>query len=226
MSAFPVLDVASGWRIAPDVAPPIAARAQVVLIAALVDEITGQPPPTSPQASTTTPGLVARATSGGFAGLVSRPLTRFLPGFVTGTALEFSLTGSGFMPVSIAASLGPEAGYPDAFTPADVGTILLHRTPISLNGRTVSRTRVVRAGAIVTVDGVWPTLADLANPGPAAPNLVALASPLYADRPVTATVAQQNLTQAPAAEAKLTLQPANIGDRYGGRGVADIGRPG
>ena len=68
----------------------------------------------------------------------------------------------------------------------------------------------MRAGATVSLDGLWLTLADLANP-PAPPNLVSLASPLYADRDTTATIAAQPMTAVLAAT-KTLLRPANAGD--------------
>jgi hypothetical protein len=217
MSLLPVLDAISGWRLAPEPPPPVASRAQAVLKLTMLDEITGLPPTVPPAASTTTVGLLARSTTGGLAGLVARPLRRWMPDFVTGTAfvtgapLQISLAGSGFLPVVLTAPIGAEPGYPAAFVPVDLGSVALHRDPVTIAGRTVSRTRIVRAGAAVTLDGVWASLADLVNP-PAPPNLVALASPLYADRDTTATVAQQDLTPAPPAEAKTLLRPANIGD--------------
>jgi len=191
---------------------------QAVLTLTMLDEITGLPPSPPPAASTTTVGLLARATAGGLAGLVGSPLGRWMPDFVTrvpyvtGAPLQLSLGGAGFLPVALTASIGAEPGYPAAFVPVDLGSIALHRSPVSIAARTVSRTRVVRAGASVTLDGIWPTLADLVNPA-AVPNLISLASPLYAHRDATATVAQQNLTAAPPAEAKLLLRPANVGDR-------------
>jgi hypothetical protein len=211
MTAFPVIDKISGWSLAPVTPPPLAARVQAVLIAQLVDEITAMPPLTRLSATTETAGIAARATAGGLAGLVGQPLTRFGPGFVTGAPLQLTLTGRGYLPISVTAKIGPEPLYPAAFTPVALGTIALHRTPVSLAARTVSRTRTVRAGTTVTLEGIWPALADLASASPAPPNLVALASPLYADRGSTATIARQNLSLAPPAEAKVLLRPGNAG---------------
>lgn len=211
MTPLPVLDALSGWRLAPDTPRPVAARPQAVLRLVMRDEITALPPLPPPAASTSTVGFTARATRGGLAGLVGAPLSRFRPGFISGATLQLGLAGPGFLPLSLSATIGAEPGYPAAFAPADLGIVALHRSPVVLAARTVSRTRIVRAGASVTLAGVWWTLADLVNP-PGAPDLVTLASPLYADRAATATIARQNLTAAPPAEAKLLLRPGNVGD--------------
>ena len=211
MSLLKEFDALSGWWLAPDDAPPIGARTQALLTATLIDEITGLPPDRRLQATTSNTGLSARMAEGGLAGLVGQPLAHFSPGFITGAKLQLSINGAGYLPLALTVAIGSEPDYPATFAPVPLGSVALHRTPISLAGRTVSRTRTVRAGATVTLDGMWLTLADLLNPA-AAPNLVTLASPLYADRGVGATVAQQNLTAAPLTEAKRLLQSGNIGD--------------
>lgn len=208
MTLLPVNDAVSGWRLAPDAPMPAAWWPQELLSVAMLDEVTGLPPAVTLFASTTTPGVIARA-SETHAGLVGRPLQSFQPGFIVGAPLQLGLSGPGYLPVTLSAAFGAEPGYPDAFTPIDLDVLALHRDPITINGRTVSRTGVVRSGAMVSLDGVWRTLAELANP-PASPNLVSLASPLYADRDVTATIAAQPMTAAP--QTKTLLQPANVGD--------------
>jgi hypothetical protein len=176
----------------------------------MIDEITGEPPAVTPRTSTTVSGLEARAT-GSLAGLVGQPLRRYRPGFATGAPLNLTLSGPGFLPLTLNQNLGAEPGYPDAFTPIDLGSVALHRSPVTIGGRTISRTGVVRTGATVSLSGVWLTLADLANP-PTAPNLVTLASPLYVDRSAATTIATQPMTAAPPAQAKTLLRPGNVGD--------------
>jgi hypothetical protein len=213
MNRLPVKDVISGWQLAPETAPPAAWWPQEVLHLTVLDEITGQPPAVMPTVSTTTPGFLARA-SGTGAGLVGQPLQQFRPAFVTGAQLEIALSGSGFMPLTVSTTIGAgtEPNYPDAFAPVTVPSpVVLHRNPVTISGRTVSHTGVVRTNATVSLDGIWLTLADHANP-PASPNLVTLASPLYADRDTTGTIALQSFTPAQPAQTKTLLLPANVGD--------------
>ncbi len=207
MSLLPVIDPVSGWRLSAEPPQPVAVWPQQILRVAVVDEITGAPPQTLPLASTTTPGVVACAT-GPLAGLRGSPLALYQPGFVTGAALQLGLAGTGFLPIGLSGTIGAEPGYPDAFQPLDLGQIALHRAPVSIRGRTVSAHRVARAGSLVTLDGYWAAMADLANP-PVAPNLVSLATPLNADRAAGATVTAVPMT---AGASATLLNPANVGD--------------
>jgi len=207
---FPVLDAISGWRLAPDTPPPIAAYSQEVLAMTLVDEITGRPPQAPLTASTATEGLLARVGADGLAGLAGVPLTRFLATSAAGAALQLTVEWPGYLPLSVTANLGLQPGYPNAFFPANLDAVPLHRAPIVIAGRVVDASQAPLNNALVTVNGVWPTLNSLQNLVPAAPNLIAVLSPLYADRDTTATVAVQNLT--PAAAAKTLLFPGNVGD--------------
>ncbi|MGD0109208.1 MAG: hypothetical protein ABSC06_35000 [Rhodopila sp.] len=208
---FPVHDLSSGWWLAPDTPPPpVAAYAQEILVMLVLDEITGLPPDPALTASTTTAGLLARADSDRFAGLAGVPLTRFLATSVVGAALQLTLSGAGYVTRSVSATLPAQPGYPETFFPANLGSVTLHRAPVSLTGRVVDATFAPLNGATVTVDGIWPTLASMQNGIPAAPNLIALLSPLYADRDATATVAAQVLTA--TAASKTLLLPGNPGD--------------
>src|SRR6185437_10907105 len=137
MTLLPVLDAISGWRLAPDAPPPAGRWRQTLMIVATLDEITGLPPAAAPVASTTTAGADARA-SETQAGLVGSPLQLFLPGFITGAGLGLSLSGAGYLPVTLSQTFGAELGYPGAFAPIDLGVVPLHREPVTITGRTVS----------------------------------------------------------------------------------------
>jgi hypothetical protein len=143
MTLLPVHDVVSSWRLAPDGPMPLAWWPQELLSVAMVDEVTGLPPAVTLLAHTTTPGVVARASETN-AGLVARLLQCFQPGFITGAPLQLALSGSGYLRMTLSTAFGAEAGYPDAFTPIDLGVAALHREPITIGGRTVSHTGVVR----------------------------------------------------------------------------------
>jgi hypothetical protein len=206
---FPVLDAISGWRLAPDTPPPIAAYPQEVLVMTLLDEITGLPPEPPPVASTATTGVLARAEADGAAGLAGVPLTTFLATSLN-VPLQLTLAGSGYITLSRNTTLPTQPPtYPVGFVPANLNTVTLHRAPVIIAGRVVNAAQAPLNNAVVTVNGIWPTLASLKNPA-ASPNLIALLSPLYADRDATTTVAVQNLS--PGAATKTLLLPGNVGD--------------
>lgn len=208
-ASFPVVDAISGWSIAPDTPPPLAAYPQPIFSATLLDEITNLPPDPPLAASTSTVGVQALAATSGMAGLSCIPLTRFSAGGITGTSLQLSLNGPGYIPISLTGALGAQPGFPQSFTPASAGLVMLHRAPISLTGQVTDSTQAPLFTAEVSVDGIWTTMASLQSAA-AAPNLIAVLSPLYAARDTTATVAAQTLT--PLAPAKTLLNPGNVGD--------------
>ena len=208
--AFPVLDIQSGWRLAPDPQPPAAACVQQVLVMQLVDEINGQPPDPPPAAATTTSGLTARADANGLAGLVGTPLALFPTALSSGATLQLTLDGPLYVQMTLATTLILPADYPDSFIAANLDQIALHRAPVTIVGRVVDSSGTGLAGADVAITGLWPTVASLHNATPAPANLVALLSPLYAARDVTATVAAASLTA--AAPVKTLVKPGNVGD--------------
>jgi hypothetical protein len=206
---FPVRDAQAGWWLAPDFPPPPAASyPQEILALTVLDEVTGLPPELPP-AATGTAGLVARAAANGAAGLAGIPLSRWNVGFIQNAPLQFSLSSLGYIARSVSTTLPAQSGYPQNFIPATPGPVLLHRAPTAITGRVTDASQAPLAAASVTVDGIWPTIADLPNPT-APPNLIALATPLYADRSTSATVAVQNLTA--GAAVKMLLRPGNVGD--------------
>jgi hypothetical protein len=204
---FPVKDPISAWRLAPDTTPPIAAYPQEILVMGVIDEITGLPPEATLQARSSTEGLLPRA--GALAGLAGVPLTRFLATSVAGAALQLWLAGPGYITLSVSTTLGPQPGYPDAFNPANLGMVTLHRAPVSVIGRVVDASQAPLSGASVTMDGIWPTAASM-QAAAAAPDLIAVLSPLYAGRTASATVAALTLTA--GAATKTLLSSGNAGD--------------
>jgi hypothetical protein len=197
------------WRFAPDAPPPaIAERSQAILQAQLVDEVLGVPPALPIPATTRVRGAVARVAAGGRAGVLGRPaIAYFAPSIATSRA-DMTIEAPGFLPLTLDAALGAQPGYPDAFTPRDLGDVALHRLPVRLSGRIASRSLGPLSGATITVTGVWPLLQH--PPGPAvAPNAMPVFAGLYADRPA-GSMRRRNLT--PAAQVKALVRPAVAGD--------------
>lgn len=203
---------AATWLFGPEDSRPLADQIQSLLQAHVLDEITGAPPDVDIRVSTANEGLAPRVSRGGRVGLVSRPLGRYAPGFVAGAALSMTLAADGFLPRTVGAALPAQPGYPAVFAPADLHDVEIHRTPTTIAGRTVSRLRVVRAGANVRVSGVWATQADIVSSPtmPAPANMIAIACGLYAERPPGSSVRQCNIAPAPPAQWKQLVGAANV----------------
>ena len=212
-------DNANGWsyRFCPDDPPPLADRTRAVVQWLAVDEITNRGPDIDYAISTTARGLVARVSRDGIMGLIGNP-GRLYPGLgTTSVSLACTLTSPGYLPRRLQATLGPIAGFPAAFAPADLGTVLLHRTPIVIRGR------IVALGALdptpqpnvkLSLAGVWSTFPP-ANVVPDTviepPNLLSLQPGLYADRVSGVDGLRRRDLTLTVGQDKTLLQPAVIG---------------
>ena len=207
------------YRTCPDDPPRPADRLRAVVRWTAVDEISQDPPDVDFTIESAHPGLRGRAGSGGVMGLVGNP-GRLFPGLgAVPVNLEFSLAAPGYIRRHLTASLGPVPGFPDAFTPVDLGQVALHRTAVVLRGRVVRRAPLapmVVAGATISLLGVWSRF-PAANVMPDSviepANMVSLFPGLYADRAsVVDKLVQRVLTPVVGQDKRLVL-PAVRGDR-------------
>jgi hypothetical protein len=212
-------DSANGWtyRFCPDDAPRAADRLRAIVRWVCVDEIGGDGPNLQYAIGTSAPGLTARISSDGIMGLTGNP-ARLYPGLATTPVdIAFTVSAPGYLPRSLQATLGPVAGFPDAFAPADAGTVLLHRQPFVLRGRVVKLGGLQptpMAGVSVWLAGVWST-SPPANVDPATvmepPNLVALQPGLYADRQASVDGLRRRDMTLTVGQDKTLLTPGVVG---------------
>jgi hypothetical protein len=159
--------------------------------------------------ATTLRGAIARSSGGGRVGVVGRPRLAFPDAAVALADVGLAVDAAGFLPLRLQAAMGPQPGYPDAFTAPDLLDVDLHRAPTRLAGRVASRTLGPLAGATVQVNGVWPRLDGITGP-PAPANGMSILSGLYSDRPVGAVLRRRNFSL--AAQAKALAKPVIAGD--------------
>ena len=202
------------YRYVPGPTPPLASRWWVLARARAVDEITRDAVLQPITVTSTRKDLAPRAASGGLVGLVARP-GRDLAGLgLLPALLDLRLQAPGYLPLELAGTLGPIAGFPAAFAPLDFGDVLLRRPGVELTGRVVRNTTAAPpvAGAAVRIDGLWSALPPANWSPPAlleAPNVVGLRPGLYATRPAAATIAHRDLVL--SAQAKTLLRPLSAG---------------
>lgn len=190
-----------------DPQPPLAARSQAMLRAMLIDEVLAAPPALPISVATHVHDAVARAAAGGRVGVVGRPAQIFDTPISATCRIDLSIRAMGYLPLDLDEAVGPQP--PDAFDPVDLGTITLHRQPVRIGGRVVSRSLGPLAGAAISINGVWPVLQHPMGAPDAANAMPALAG-LYVDRPVGGTMRRRNLTT--AAEVKTLARTATAGD--------------
>lgn len=194
--------------------PPVAAdRVRAVLQARVLDEITNEAAEAELSVTTASESLFPRATRGGVVGLVGQPARLFPTLDVSSVELNLRVTTPRYLPLDLAATLGPIAGFPDLFAPLDLGDVGLHRASVEVLGRTLQRASLaptIVAGASVSIIGYWPTF-PLANVAPPAvmlaPNLMNLAPGFYAPRAAATTLRQRDLP-AIAGHDKNLMQPS------------------
>ncbi len=176
------------YRFNPEPLPNAAGRMRAVMRARMLDELTGLPMTSRLTVSSSRKGLQPVVSNGGITGLAGMP-GRLYPD-LDGTAvnLDMTVTAQRFVPRRLAAALGPQAGFPDVFSPFDFGDVPMHRAATTLRGRVVQvagSNRIPLGAADVRVLAMWPVFppADV-DPDTVieAPDLVSLSSGLYAER--------------------------------------------
>jgi hypothetical protein len=198
----------------PDPPPPVADRWRAVVRARLIDEITREEVLESVALACEPSELVPRAATGGLVGAIGRPAKLFPSLGLAAVDIRLDVATHGYLPMALAGSLGPIAGFPDAFAPLDFGDVPLHRTATAIVGRIVRNQTFTQpiAGATVQLMGVWSTLPPPNWMPPAlqeAPNIVALIPGLYARRNNGAAIARRDLTL--SAQAKQLAKPMPAG---------------
>lgn len=207
-----------GYTLCPDDPPRLANRWRAVVRALALDEITQLAPEIDITVTTSALGLVPRTARDGLIGLIGTPGQLF-PGLDTASVhIPLAVAAPGFLRRDLDAVLGPVPGFPDAFTPSDLGTVWLHREAIVMRGRAVQRTGInptPLAGVAVSLAGVWRTFPPHdVDPGTVIepPNLVALHPGLYAVRTSAADGIHRRDLVLAAGEDKHLVRPAVRGD--------------
>jgi hypothetical protein len=214
-------DVAGGltYEFCPDDPPRVADRMRAIVRWVAIDEITQEAPEVEFTVTTPVLGLIPRVASSGNMGLVGNP-GRLFPGLDTNNVpIAYSVAAPGYLRRDLQVTLGPVAGFPNAFAALDSGELAMHRTAIEIRGRVgrvggLSPTPL--ANATVRLAGVWSTFPPF-NVVPdtviEAPNLVSLQPGLYADRVAATDGLRRRDMVLAAGDEKTLVRPAVPGDR-------------
>ena len=203
------------YRFCPDDPPVLADRIRAVLRARVLDETTEEPMEVDLTLTSSLHGVTPRAAQGGRVGLVGQPARAF-PGLdVDSSEMDLRIVARGFLPLDLAGTLGPIAGFPDQFAALDLGDVGMHRAAIALRGRTLQRASLAATvvfGATVSIVGHWPTFPP-ANVAPLAvmqaPNLINVVPGSYASRAAATTLLQRrDLLSVPGQEKTLCFLPS------------------
>lgn len=206
------------YRYCPDPMPVAADRVRAVLSARLVDELTGEPVDVDIELTTAQDGLFLRIARGGLIGLAGQPARLFPTLDINSVTLSMHVTAPRYVALDLGGTLGPIVGFPDQFTPLELGDVGLHRASTTLRGRALRRaslTPTVVAGATVQIVGYWPNFPP-ANVDPntvmEAPDLLALSPPLYASRAAGITQLQRRDVVPVVGQEKTLILPASVGE--------------
>lgn len=203
---------------------------QAVVIARLVDRLTGAPVTTPTRIGTDTEGLRGRGTADGFVGLVATPTTA-LPALATQPYdVLLRVDAQGFAPRTETVTVPVQPAFPSAFKAVDLGPLELLRSPTVVEVRAYSYGLDPLPdpvpGATIAVTGHWALVADLDQP-PDTSTPQAIGTPLAATHPAGASVDLPVLAQ-PAEPDRRLLAPAAAGQtrlrvsRAGGFVVGDL----
>ncbi len=164
---------------------------QSILLAQLIDELTGRPIGGQARVESATPHARGRSAAFGVCGLVGCPAQAFPLLNNQPYTAEASFTAEGYQSVGVVAPIAQQPTFPDVFVGADVGAVALRRNPVLLSVRAVSLdaqldTQPV-SGAIVEITGIWRRTGDLTNAAASA-DVISIHPALSVTRPVGATV--------------------------------------
>jgi hypothetical protein len=136
---------------------------QALALARLLDEGSGAPVAGRSRLACDRATLTPLVDGDGMIGWGGQP--RAVWGGHAGAALPCRATidAAGFLPRTLAMSLPAQPGYPNMIQVLALGNIELHRLPVAPRGRVVSANGTPRAGAAVTVSGLWRGLADFVD---------------------------------------------------------------
>ena len=199
------------WLLTPDRLPAPGERMRALLRARLVDEQSREAVAAPVALRTPRADIATRATADGLVGLVAAPAVVLPQLAATAADLALEVDADGYLPLTLAGTLGPFATFPDAFAPLDFGDVPLHRTAVTLAGRVMQNIApdpLPLAGATVQVELVWPRQPPPFWIAPALgepPNLVSLRPPLYRARAAGTTLRERTLVF--SALAKTLLAP-------------------
>jgi hypothetical protein len=209
------LEIARGvpWRLCPD-DPAVVARSLV--LAQVRDEISERAPQGGFRLRSSRRDMAPRIAIDGIAGLVGDPARALDP--PTTVDVELTVEAPGYLPWRDTITIDPNN------LPAE-RAVWLHRPGTRVGGRVVEPSgfdHAPLAGAIVTLDGVWPTFPPAGSALPAdLPLVVSLVPGFYAGRSTSATLERRNMQPNPA-QAKSLIEPAvpgtdriRVSDRIG-----------
>lgn len=127
-------------------------------------------------------GVSVKEIGNGLYGLIGRP-DLALPRLATDTySIGIQILAEGYCPHKVMGQIITDTDFPKSFTPLHLGTIELHRQPVTIQGSIVKRNREGFqnvAGARVRVTGIWrelPSASVASSPQPA--NILSTNSPL------------------------------------------------
>jgi hypothetical protein len=207
-----------------DDSPRAGDRYQSIVIAQLVDEITGNPITGTVRVETDLIGARPKSVRDGICGAAGIP-SRLFPE-LDAQAYEFGLSFEvdGFVPFDGRIVVPQQPNFPDEFTGVDLGLLDMRRMPVTIVVRALqldSQNRPVPLpGATVEISSIWRTTQDLSG-APSAPDIISLRPSLYAERPQPGTTLEP-VTMTPIAEPeRLLMRPTEPGAN-----VVEVGRTG
>lgn len=140
--------------------PSLGDRLRALARLRVIDELTGEPPAGLITLESDAPLAAPRIASDGLVGLVGFPRGIFPALATQPSTITLLVRVEGYIPRQVEVTLPQEPAFPQLFTPPPLLTLLLHREPVVIMGRTVQATSnptTPLAGATVRVTGIWRT---------------------------------------------------------------------
>lgn len=181
--------------------------AQALVLARVVDVLTGDPVRTSARMTTSLAAMVSRSTADAVVGLLGTPSRVFPSLRAQAYTVPVRISAPGYAPRDETAVVAAAPSFPGSFVPADLGVLTLLPVPVTVTLATYEDAAgpgvVALGGVDVQVARSWGTVGRLGGPATVEP-LLAVAPGLVAPRPVGATVDVPVLSAPPEPSRVLT----------------------
>jgi hypothetical protein len=203
------------YTISADDEVPVSRRIWAIIGTNLIDEITGEPPKSKVSIGVNNPRLNPNVVRDGIVSIVGIPEDVFPNLANQNYSIQLKVKAEGYIPHHKEVTITRNIDFPHNFAPTEIGSLFLHRNPVTIKGRTVAtngNTTTPISDVSVSITGVWRAFPPANIELPAdSPNVVSLQPPLYLSRNAATSFLRRMEMTSVVGEDKYLLEQVDSG---------------